>query len=179
MFCDSKALPITCVEQATRPFYDNDVAAPGAPEGVSLVTRKYSRRSLGMLLPALAANRLSAQESSKRLPSRAFRFEDLPTKMAETGKSHAVLEGETHSAIPVEVHVTELAAGGSPHPPHQHAHEEMFLMQAGIMDATVNGKTTRLTPGSVCYVNSNDLHGVRNPGPDRAEYFVVALGAKS
>jgi len=54
-----------------------------------------------------------------------------------------------------------------------------MMIQAGILDATVNGKTQRLTPGSVFYVNSNDEHGVRNPGPDRAEYFVVALGAKS
>jgi quercetin dioxygenase-like cupin family protein len=140
---------------------------------------KYSRRNFGMLLPALAASQLPAQESSKRLPSKAYPFESLPTKVNATNKSHAVLDGETHSGFPVEVHVTELPAGESPHPPHQHVHEEMFLMQAGILDATVNGKTQRLTPGSVCYVNSNDLHGVRNPGPDRAEYFVVALGAKS
>jgi quercetin dioxygenase-like cupin family protein len=140
---------------------------------------KYSRRNFGMLLPALAASQLPAQESSKRLPSKAYPFEGLPTKANATNKSHAVLDGETHSGFPVEVHVTELPAGESPHPPHQHVHEEMFLMQAGILDATVNGKTQRLTPGSVCYVNSNDLHGVRNPGPDRAEYFVVALGAKS
>ncbi len=140
---------------------------------------KYSRRNFGMLLPALAASQLPAQESSKRLPSKAYPFESLPTKVNATNKSHAVLDGETHSGFPVEVHVTELPAGESPHPPHQHVHEEMFLMQAGVLDATVNGKTQRLTPGSVCYVNSNDLHGVRNPGPDRAEYFVVALGAKS
>jgi mannose-6-phosphate isomerase-like protein (cupin superfamily) len=132
-----------------------------------------------MLLPALAATHLRAQESSKRLPSKAFRFEDLPVKVTGTNRSHAVIDGETHSGFPVEVHVTELAAGQSPHPPHQHIHEEMFLIQTGVLDATVNGKTTRLTPGSVCYVNSNDLHGVVNPGPGRVEYFVVALGAKS
>jgi quercetin dioxygenase-like cupin family protein len=140
---------------------------------------KYSRRNFGMLLPALAASQLPAQESSKRLPSKAYPFESLPTKVNATNESHAVLDGETHSGFPIEVHVTELPAGESPHPPHQHVHEEMFLMQKGVLDATVNGKTQRLTPGSVCYVNSNDLHGVRNPGPDRAEYFVVALGAKS
>jgi mannose-6-phosphate isomerase-like protein (cupin superfamily) len=132
-----------------------------------------------MLLPALAAGRLSAQESSKRLPSKALRFEDLPVKVSATNRSHAVIDGETHSGFPVEVHVTELPAGQAPHPPHQHVHEEMFLIQTGVLDATVNGKTTRLTPGSVCYVNSGDLHGVVNPGPERAEYFVVALGAKA
>jgi quercetin dioxygenase-like cupin family protein len=138
---------------------------------------KSSRRDFGFLLPLLAAGRLQAADSSKRLPSNAFTFEDLPTKTGATSKTHAVLTGETHSGFPVEVHVTELVAGGSPHPPHRHLHEEMFLIQAGVLEATVNGKKTRLTPGSVFYVNSNDEHGVRNPGPDRAEYFVVALGA--
>jgi mannose-6-phosphate isomerase-like protein (cupin superfamily) len=143
------------------------------------VDMKTSRRMFSMLLPALAAARLPAQDSSKRLPSRAFPFEDLPVKLNAGNKSHAVLDGETHSGFPIEVHVTELPAGHSPHPPHKHVHEEMFLIQAGILEATVSGKKTRLTPGSVCYVNSNEEHGVFNPGPERAEYFVVALGAKS
>jgi mannose-6-phosphate isomerase-like protein (cupin superfamily) len=141
------------------------------------VPMEPSRRMFALLLSAAA--RLSAQDGSKRLPSKAFPFESLPVKQNTTNKSHAVLDGETHSGIPIEVHVTELPAGESPHPPHRHVHEEMFMIQTGILDATVNGKKTRLTPGSVCYVNSNDEHGVFNPGPERAEYFVVALGAKS
>jgi quercetin dioxygenase-like cupin family protein len=144
-------------------------------EGVKM---KHSRRKFAMLLPALAVPS-QAQDSSKRLPSKGYVFEQLPSKAGATSKSHAVFNGETHTGYPLEVHVTELVAGGSPHPPHQHLHEEMFLMQAGVLDATVNGKTTRLTPGSVFYINSNDLHGVKNPGPDRAEYFVVALGPEA
>src|SRR5271155_3380272 len=124
-----------------------------------------SRRMFSILLPALAAAPLRAQQSSKQLPSKAFPFESLPVKLNATNKSHAVLDGETHSGFPIEVHVTELPAGESPHPPHRHVHEEMFLIQTGILDATVNGKKMRLTPGSVCYVNSNDEHGVFNPGP--------------
>ena len=134
---------------------------------------KYSRRSLALLLPALAA------AQSKQLGSKAFKFEDLPTKNGATSKTHAVLDGETHSGFPIEVHVTELAAGGAPHPPHKHLNEEMFLIQSGALDVTVNGNTQRITAGSVFYVNSNELHGVQNPGPEKAEYFVVALGAKS
>ena len=140
---------------------------------------KYSRRTFGRLLPAAAAIQLNAQDSSKRLPSKMFPFATLPTKPGNGTKSHAVLDGQTHTGYPVEVHVTELEAGKAPHPPHQHIHEEMFMIQSGQLDATVNGKTQRLTPGSICYVNSGDLHGIVNPGPDKAEYFVVALGPKS
>lgn len=137
---------------------------------------KNSRRKFTMMLPALAAARLGAQDSAKPLASKSYLFENLPTKSGAGSKSHAVLHGETHTGYPLEVHVTELPPGGSPHPPHRHLHEEMFLMQTGVLEATVNGKTTRLTAGSVFYIFSNDLHGVKNPGPDRAEYFVVALG---
>jgi mannose-6-phosphate isomerase-like protein (cupin superfamily) len=148
---------------------------------------KQSRRSFAALIPALlpaiAARTAMAQtDPSKRLPSKAFKFEDLPVKVTGAkgeNRSHAVLDGQTHSGFPIEVHMTELAAGSEPHAPHQHINEEMFFMQSGFLDATVNGVTTRLTPGSMCYVNSNELHGVRNPGPGKAQYFVVAFGAKT
>ena len=130
------------------------------------------------LFPALAAPAI-AQNQSKRLLSKAYKFEDLPVKVNGQNKSRAVFDGVNHSGFPIEVHVTELAADSSPHEPHRHVHEEMFFLQTGRLDWTVNGVTTRLTPGSVCYVNSNELHGVHNPGPDKAQYCVTAFGAKS
>ena len=138
----------------------------------------YSRRQLTLLLPAMAAGAARVQAQSKRLPSQAIKFEDMPVKTSGENKTRAILDGETHSGFPVEAHETELPAGGSPHPPHQHVSEEMFLIQDGLLDVTVNGNTRRLTPGSVLYVNSNDLHGVRTPGPRAARYFVIALGPK-
>ena len=137
-----------------------------------------SRRHLAMMLPAIAASTARAQQASKRLPSKAIKFEDMAVKVSGENKTRAILDGETHSGFPVEVHETELPAGGSPHAPHQHIHEEMFLVQDGLLDVTVNGNSKRLTAGSVLYVNSNELHGVRNPGPQRNRYFVIALGDK-
>jgi quercetin dioxygenase-like cupin family protein len=131
-----------------------------------------------MVLPAIAASTARAQQS-KRLLSKAIKFEDMPVKVSGENKSRAILDGETHSGFPVEVHETELPAGGSPHAPHQHIHEEMFLVQEGLLDVTLNGKSSRLTAGSVFYVNSNELHGVSNPGPQRNRYFVIALGSKT
>jgi quercetin dioxygenase-like cupin family protein len=139
---------------------------------------RYSRRDLALLLPAMAAGTAAAQHD-QRLPSKAIRFEDMPVRATGANKTRAILDGETHSGFPVEIHETELPAGGSPHPPHKHINEEMFLIQDGLLDVTVNGNISRLTAGSVFYVNSNELHGVSNPGPNGARYFVVALGAKA
>ena len=139
----------------------------------------YSRRDLSLLLPALAAATAAAEDQKKTLATKIFKYEDLPVKV--NGKNHgrAVLHGETHQGYAVELHMTELGPGQAPHPPHQHAHEEMLMLQSGTLVATVNGETATLTAGSIAYIASNDLHGWRNPGPVRAQYFVIAFGGSA
>ena len=134
----------------------------------------YSRRDLGLLLPLAAAASAQAQESA--VPSKALVYEDLPVKVNGANKQRAVLKGETHSGYPIELHLTELGPGQAPHPPHKHVHEEMLMLQDGVLDVTINGQVTHLTAGSVAYVASNDEHGWRNPGQTHAQYFVIALG---
>ncbi len=86
------------------------------------------------------------------------------------------MSGETHTGFPFEIHLTELGPGQEPHPPHKHVHEEMLLLQQGTLDVTLDGKTARLTPGSVAYVASNHQHGWKNPGATPTQYFVIAFG---
>jgi len=135
----------------------------------------YSRRDWCLLLSALApALGLGAQKAE--LPSKAARFEDLPAQKGGGNEFRPVLEGETHSGCALEVHETLLAPGSMPHPPHHHLHEEMFLIREGTVEATIRGKATRLGPGSVAFVASNEEHGIRNADTTPAQYFVVALG---
>jgi quercetin dioxygenase-like cupin family protein len=126
-----------------------------------------------MLLPVVAA---AQRESLPRLPSKAFKFEELAVRTNGENRFRSVMRGATHTGFPIEVHETDLAAGGQPHPAHKHPAEEMFLLREGSLDVTVNGETTRLSAGSIFYVNSSEMHGLHNPGPDRAKYFVIALG---
>ena len=97
-------------------------------------------------------------------------------KVNGENKSRAVLNGETHSGFAVELHMTELGPGQAPHPPHKHVHEELLMLQTGMLDVTLGGQTTRVNAGSVVFLASNDEHGWRNPGPEHARYFVIALG---
>ncbi|HLK21946.1 MAG TPA: cupin domain-containing protein [Bryobacteraceae bacterium] len=135
----------------------------------------YSRRDLRFLLPILAA-RTAPADTPKLLPSRAFRYADLPVRANGQNKGRAVLNGATHSGFPIELHLTELGPGQEPHPPHKHVHEEMVLLERGTLDVTIDGETTRLTPGSVAFVASNQMHGWKNPGDSSTEYFVIAFG---
>lgn len=135
----------------------------------------FSRRDICLLLPALATTAGFAADEAA-LPSKTYPFDDLPVHSSGENKSRPVLAGNTHIGIPVELHETDLAPGGAPHPPHHHEHEEIFLMREGTLEVTIEGKSTRIGPGSVAYVASNQEHGVHNPGPAHAQYFVFALG---
>ena len=135
---------------------------------------KYSRRELSLALAALAAGKASAQGDV--LPTKTLRYDDLPVKVNGENRSRAILNGKTHTGFPIEMHETELAPGEAPHPPHEHAHEELIVIHEGDMEVTISGKTTQLGPGSVAYVASGEHHGWRNVGTTRARYVVMALG---
>jgi quercetin dioxygenase-like cupin family protein len=137
-----------------------------------------TRRDLNLLLPMLAGSAAMAQSTQEKkiLPSRSLKFEDLPVKVSGENRTRAVLNGVTHKGSAVELHLTELGPGMAPHPPHRHLHEEMVLVQYGELDVTISGNTTRLTPGSVAFVTSNEEHGWKNPTTGRTQYFVIALG---
>src|SRR5450759_5318941 len=135
---------------------------------------KPSRRDLAALLPAVAAAQ-GAKAQTKDMPtlaSKAYRFEDLPVKVNGENRSRDVFNGKNHSGFPVDIHITELGPGQAPHAAHHHVHEEVVMLQTGMLDVTIEGKVTRVTAGSVVYVNSNEEHGWKNPGPERAQYFV-------
>ena len=138
----------------------------------------YSRRDFGILLPALAVASVATAQTPA-LPSKTYAFDDLPIRTNGLNKTRAVLDGTTHGGYPVEMHITELAPGLAPHPPHHHAHEEMIMIREGTLEVTISGTSKKLGPGSVAYVASNEEHGWQNVGTTRAQYFVLALGREN
>ena len=136
-----------------------------------------TRRMLFASLSALAATAvLRADDAGAPIASFAKPFEALAAHKNGANVSRAILDGTTHSNDHLEVHETTLAPGNEPHPPHQHAHEELFLMAKGQLSVTISGKTTVIDPGGAAFVHSGELHGVRNTGTSPAQYFVVAIG---
>jgi mannose-6-phosphate isomerase-like protein (cupin superfamily) len=147
-----------------------------------------TRRELFIALPALAAYLASGEEAvaaqsnsaaSQPIASFVKPFDQLTAKQNGTNTSRAIVNGTTASGCILEVHETTLGPGMSPHPPHHHKHDEMFLMMKGTLDVTIAGKTSTIGPGSAAYVHSDEEHGVRNTGTTDAQYFVVATGAES
>ncbi len=143
-------------------------------------TRRSMLLSLSALAGAATMRGLHAQTTApgknEPLASFAKTYDELPVHQNGANQSRAILEGTTHSNDHLEVHETTLAPGSSPHPPHTHEHEELFLMMKGHLAVTIAGKTRVIGPGAAAFVHSGELHGVRNPGSESAQYFVVATG---
>ena len=135
---------------------------------------EYSRRDLSLLLAAIGAPAASAAPAA--LPSKTWRFEDLPVRENGQNRSRAVFAGATHTGYPIDAHYTELAPGLMPHAAHRHTHEELIMIREGEMEVTISGKSTRVGPGGIAYIASGEEHGWRNVGSTRALYLVLAMG---
>lgn len=143
---------------------------------MSLTRRKLCLLLPPALLPALLVRPDPQSDEAASLPSSMYPFPKLVLHTSETAATRAVLKGKLATGESVEVHETTLPPGNAPHPPHHHPHSEMWLIREGTVDITVNNTTTRLGPGSVGFVRSNDEHGIMNVGLTPATYFVVAIG---
>ena len=131
-----------------------------------------------MLIPVILPSEATAQQD-KAMPSTMYPFEKLPIRTPNNAQIRDVLKGKLATGESLEVHETTLLPGGAPHPPHHHVHSEMWLIREGMVEITVNGTSSRLGPGSVGFVESNDEHGIKNVGTTPASYFVVAIGPGS
>ena len=142
---------------------------------------RISRRQMAGLLPALAAAQAPAPQKKAKpeLASKTYKYDEMAVKQNGENNQRAVFDGKNHSGFGVELHITELGPGKAPHAPHRHMNEEALMLRSGQLDVTIEGLTTRVPAGSVVYVNSNEMHGWVNPGPEKAQYFVIALGKES
>jgi len=148
--------------------------------------KKYSRRDLGFLLPALAATAAAqtatppaADNSVEKLPvmkTKAFLYNELPVTTNGQNKQRRMFTAKTHTGFKMESHQSDIAPGEVNHPPHQHLREEMMLVRTGLMELTISGKPLRLGPGDVGVIGSNEIHNAKNVGTTRAEYFIVNIG---
>lgn len=145
-----------------------------------------SRRSFALMLPAamlpatfaafnLSAVKLGAEEQGL-MPSKVYVFGDLPVHRAGKLEYRPIVTGKTVDGCKVAVHESVLPPNSEPHPPHHHNGEEMFLMLAGTLEVTINGKSSHISRGSVAFIGSGDEHGIRNVGDAPARYYVIELG---
>ena len=134
-----------------------------------------TRRGLKVALMAIAcaAGGFAIAEELPTISSSVFEWNSVIAKPTEVGSVRSFFKVRTPTLEQLEVHVTTLNPGKSPHPPHRHPNEEMLIIRQGTVEALVNGEWKRVGPGSVIFFASNQLHGLRNVGPEPAVYHVI------
>jgi mannose-6-phosphate isomerase-like protein (cupin superfamily) len=145
-----------------------------------------TRRDLAFVLPALgligsasAETQTETSEQPQTAHSAAYSFEKLPVTYSAAGAAtRPVLRGKLPTGEMVELHETTLMPGQMPHPAHKHVHTEFMLIREGMVEFTLDGRTTQLGPGGVAYAASGEMHGLKNTGSVPANYFVIAIGSE-
>ena len=80
------------------------------------------------------------------------------------GDLRIYFDGPTEMLKSMQAGSLRLNAGATPHPPHQHVEEEFMVITEGTGEISVEGKVTKVGPGSMMYCGSNALHGIVNTG---------------
>jgi mannose-6-phosphate isomerase-like protein (cupin superfamily) len=143
-------------------------------EFMKLTRREICSQVPASLLFGFVAEAAAAQEIP--LPSEFYPFEKLPVRTVGDAQYRAILKGKLATGESLEVHETTLGPHGTPHPPHHHVHTEFWLIREGVVEMTINGRSSRLEAGSAGFAASNEEHGIKNLGDTPATYFVVAVG---
>jgi len=114
-------------------------------------------------------------QSPKRpaLDSAVFDWKQVRAEATKYGAKRQVFDGSTASLARLECHTTTLNPGETTHPPRRQPDEELVIVKDGTIEAQINDQPHRAEAGSVIFVKSNDLYGVRNPTDAPATYYVV------
>jgi quercetin dioxygenase-like cupin family protein len=136
----------------------------------------FSRRDLTIALLSAGATMIAVAGLSAVPPvmaSSVFDWSSLTPQPNKTGAVRRVVQAPTATLDELEIHITTLNPGESPHAPHKHADEELVIIKEGTVEALVNGQTQRVGPGSIIFQASNQMHSVRNVGDQPATYHVI------
>jgi XRE family transcriptional regulator, regulator of sulfur utilization len=107
------------------------------------------------------------------LGSSIFDWNSLTAKPNKTGFVRTVVQRPTATLDELEIHITTLNPGETPHPPHKHPDEELVVIKQGTVESLVNGQLQRVGPGSIIFQAANQMHSIRNVGDTPATYHVI------
>ena len=130
---------------------------------------------LALLIVSVAAASsfatLVAEKSVQK--STVYDWSTADTKPNDWGRVRQVMRTPTPTLDELEIHISTLNPGKSPHAPHQHQHEELLIIKEGTLETFQSGATRRVGPGGIIFQASNELHNVTNVGQTPATYFVI------
>ena len=112
---------------------------------------------------ALAGIGLAAPAESK-LPSATIGVENAKLSRQPFGDLRIYFAGATDQVKSITTGSVLLKPGMTPHPPHQHPEEELMVFVQGTGEVSIDGKVTKVAPGSMMFAAGGRLHGIVNTG---------------
>jgi quercetin dioxygenase-like cupin family protein len=138
-----------------------------------MITRRDLVVAASSISIAVAGLALAESNGKPVMHSTVFNWADLKVIPTPQGESRAVFNAPTPTLANFEMHITTLNPGESPHPPHRHPDEELMIVREGMLAALQGDQTNIVEAGGVIFEASNELHGLRNIGTNRATYYVI------
>src|SRR3954466_10961276 len=127
-----------------------------------------------LVVSVAAASSVATLLAQKQVQkSTVYDWSTTDTKPNDWGRVRQVMQTPTPTLEELEIHISTLDPGKSPHAPHQHQHEELLILKEGTLETFQSGATRRVGPGGIIFQASNELHNVTNIGQSPATYYVV------
>lgn len=121
---------------------------------------------------------LMAQSDS--LKSGVFAWNNLKTQNVEGRERKQVLTGRSLDLAELEVHITTLEKGQSPHGAHVHNDfEELIIVKEGKLKVTIKDSNKILGPGGIALALKGDKHSFQNASEEPVSYYVLKFKPKS
>lgn len=126
---------------------------------------------LGIVIGAAGATVVRGQ--SAVMGSRAVAWNEMTARKTKVGEVRQVFQDRTATLDELELHITTLLPGQTPHAPHKHPDEEVLIIREGTVETFLGDRTQVVGPGSVIFQAANQMHTIRNVGEVPATYHVI------
>jgi XRE family transcriptional regulator, regulator of sulfur utilization len=126
---------------------------------------------LGIVIGAAGAGVVRGQ--SAVMGSRAVDWKEMSARKTKVGEVRQVFQDRTATLDELELHITTLLPGQTPHAPHKHPDEEVLIIREGTVETFLGDRTQVVGPGSVIFQAANQMHTISNVGDVPATYHVI------
>lgn len=122
------------------------------------------RRDVLKMFPLAPAVLFGAASPAGKLPNAVMDAKNARITQEPFGELRVFFDGPTDQLKAMTAGSLQLKPGMSPHPPHQHVEEEIMVVTEGTGEMVVEGKKSKVGPGSMMYCAANHVHGIVNTG---------------
>jgi (S)-ureidoglycine aminohydrolase len=141
------------------------------PGDTYVLQNKSKESSSYYLMKYRSKTRVDMGRADKAGGSLVKEWNKIEFKPNDKGGRRDFFQRATAMCPRFEMHVTTLKAGLKSHEPRTHPAQEIILVIGGNTEMLIGDKQFKGDKGSVYYLGSNVLHGIRNAGSGECTYF--------